>query len=107
MQAAEAQSLSFFHIVDTLRERTDEPQIGVLVQVSLLASLGGMNTAIINPAYVPLSKEFGITTVTASYQTTVVIALNGVAPFIWIPLADVYGRRPVYLASTLLGFVSV
>ena len=44
---------------------------GVLLQVSLLAGLGGLNTAIINPAYVPLAKEFGITTVRAGYQTCV------------------------------------
>ncbi len=42
---------------------------GVLLQVSLLAALGGINTAIINPAFVPLSEEFGITTVQAGYQT--------------------------------------
>jgi multidrug resistance protein len=71
-----------------------------------LAFLGTLNTAIINPAYGPLSKEFGITTVRASYQTTVVIALNGIGPFLWIPLANVYGRRPVYLFTTLIGFGS-
>lgn len=31
------------------------------------------------------------------------IALNGVGPFIWIPLANVYGRRFVYLVTTLIG----
>jgi MFS family permease len=60
----------------------------------------------INPAYGPLAKDFDITTVSASYQTTVVIALNGVGPFLWIPLANVYGRRPVYFFTTLLGFGS-
>jgi multidrug resistance protein len=44
--------------------------------------------------------------VRASYQTTVVIALNGVGPFIWIPLANVFGRRPIYLLTTLIGFAS-
>ncbi|KUL89284.1 hypothetical protein ZTR_03621 [Talaromyces verruculosus] len=39
-------------------------------------------------------------------MTTVVIALNGVGPFIWIPLANVYGRRPIYLLTTLIGFAS-
>jgi hypothetical protein len=33
--------------------------------------------AIINPAYVPLAKDLGISTLVASYQTSVVIALNG------------------------------
>lgn len=51
-----------------------------------------------------MAKELGITTVRASYQTTIVIALNGLAPFIWLPLANVYGRRPMYLFCTLLGF---
>lgn len=36
-----------------------------------------------------------------------VITLNGIGPFIWVPLANVYGRRPVYLFTTLLGFVSI
>lgn len=79
----------------------------VLSQVSILAALGGLNTATINPALVDLGEEFGITSVHASYQTTVCIALNGVAPWIWIPLANKYGRRPVYLFSTLLGFASI
>jgi MFS family permease len=92
--------------------------------VCLLAALGTLNTAIINPAYVPMAKEFHITTVRASYQTwahisqsyedtqltllrrTVVIALNGVGPFLWIPLANKWGRRPIYLFTTLLGFCS-
>jgi multidrug resistance protein len=76
------------------------------LQVCLLAFLGTLNTAIINPAYGPLAKEFQITKVRASYQTTVVIALNGIGPFLWIPLANVYGRRPIYLFTTLLGFAS-
>lgn len=77
-----------------------------MIQVCLLACIGTLNTAIINPAYGPLAKEFHITKVQASYQTTVVIALNGVGPFLWIPLANVWGRRPVYLFTTLLGFGS-
>ena len=36
----------------------------------------------------------------------VVIALNGVGPFIWIPLANVYGRRPICLLTTVIGFAS-
>lgn len=76
------------------------------MQVAVLAGLGGMNTAIINPAYEPMSEALGISEIRASYQTTIVIAINGVAPFLWLPLANVYGRRPVYLFCTLLGFAS-
>lgn len=82
-------------------------KILVLIQVSLLSSLGGINTAMINPAYVPMAKELRISTIRASYQTTVCIALAGVAPFLWVPLSNKYGRRPVLLATTLLAFVSI
>ncbi|KAF8519538.1 MFS general substrate transporter [Gautieria morchelliformis] len=81
-------------------------KILVLVQVSFLAALGTLNTSIINPAYVPMAKDLGVSTIVASYQTSVVIALNGIGPFIWNPLANVYGRRPIYLFTTLLGFAS-
>ena len=33
--------------------------------------------------------------------------MNGIAPWLWIPLANKYGRRPVYLGTTLLGFASI
>ncbi|KIK56938.1 hypothetical protein GYMLUDRAFT_173749, partial [Collybiopsis luxurians FD-317 M1] len=81
-------------------------RIFVLLQASLLSSLGNINTAIINPAYGELSKEFGISTVTASYQTTAAIAMNGIGPFLFVPLANAFGRRPVYIATTLIGFAS-
>jgi MFS family permease len=82
-------------------------QIFVLIQICILAAIGTLNAAIINPAYVPLAKEFGISTVTASYQTTVVITVNGIALFLWVPLTNVYGRRPIYLATSMIGFVSI
>lgn len=84
----------------------DVVKISILIQVSLLAALGTLNTAIINPAYSQLARDFNITIVQASYQTTVVIVLNGLGPFLWIPLANAYGRRPIYLVTTLLGFAS-
>ncbi|KAJ4496455.1 MFS general substrate transporter [Lentinula lateritia] len=78
----------------------------ILLQVSILSALGSYNTAIINPAYNELSAEFGVSIVTASYQTTVTIAVNGLGPFLFIPFAHVYGRRPVYLVTTFIGVLS-
>lgn len=57
-------------------------KVSVLIQVSILSSLGGINTAMINPAYVPMAKELHIDTNRASYQTTIRIDLGGVAPFL-------------------------
>jgi len=75
----------------------------VLLQVSFLALLGPFNSAAINPALVPLANHFHISTVQASYQTTTVIVVVGICPLIWGPFSNVYGRRPVYLVSTLIG----
>lgn len=103
-------------------------KVFVLLQVSILSALGFYNAAIINPAYSELGTQFGISTITASYQTsvslrvsrliesktnnielynrTLSIATNGICPFLWIPFANTFGRRPVYLAATLLGVLS-
>jgi hypothetical protein len=51
------------------RVAADRLQIVVLTQTSLLAAIGGLNTAAINPALVLLAQDFGISKVTASYQT--------------------------------------
>jgi len=71
-----------------------------------LAFLATLNVAIINPAVVPLANEFRIAHVTATYQTTVAIGTSALGPLLFTPFANVYGRRPVYLLSTLIGFVS-
>ncbi|KAJ7134234.1 MFS general substrate transporter [Mycena epipterygia] len=81
-------------------------KIAVLLQVSFIAGLGPLNQAVINPAYVPLAAHFHKTTVVASYQTTIAIALAGVGSFLWVPLANTYGRRPVLLFTTLLAAAS-
>ncbi|KJA28812.1 hypothetical protein HYPSUDRAFT_211467 [Hypholoma sublateritium FD-334 SS-4] len=78
----------------------------ILGQVSLLAFVSTLNVAIINPAVVPLAKEFDIPPVTATYQTTVAIGVSALGPLVFTPFANVYGRRPAYLISVLIGFAT-
>ncbi|KIW90026.1 uncharacterized protein Z519_09456 [Cladophialophora bantiana CBS 173.52] len=78
----------------------------VLIQASFLAMLGPFNSAVVNPALVPLAKLFHIPVSQAPYQTTSVIISVGISPLFWTPLANVYGRRPVYLVSTVIGIVA-
>lgn len=40
------------------------------------------------------------------FDRTVTIAVNGLGPFLFIPFAHVYGRRPVYLVTTFIGVLS-
>lgn len=47
----------------------DTKEIAILTQTSLLAAIGGLNTATINPALVQVAEEFDIGVVRAAYQT--------------------------------------
>lgn len=77
----------------------------VCLQISWLACLGVMSSAVINPAFVPLGKAFHITTVQASYELTVYIVFAGVGPLFIAPFANIYGRRPIYLLGNLVAAV--
>ncbi|KAF7342631.1 MFS general substrate transporter [Mycena sanguinolenta] len=77
-------------------------KIAILVQVSALAGVGFLNWTVINPAYVPLAMQFHITTVVASYQTAIATAFSGIGSFLWVPLSNTFGRRPLLLFTTLL-----
>ncbi|GAD96993.1 hypothetical protein BC1G_00314 [Paecilomyces variotii No. 5] len=78
-------------------------KLAVLLQVSFLGLLGPFAQGCINSAFIPLSEAMGVTVTQASYSTTIAIVLAGVAPLIYAPLSNRYGRRPVYLLSTALG----
>jgi MFS family permease len=65
-----------------------------------------MAGAIVNPAFVPLSKRFNITVVQASYELTMYIVFAGIGPIFTVPLANVYGRRPIYILGNLLAAVT-
>lgn len=59
-----------------------------------------MASALVNPAFVPISKYFGITVTEASYSLTVYI-LFLCAPMFIAPLAQIYGRRITYLVCLI------
>ena len=80
-------------------------KLAICLQISWLACLVPMASAVINPAFVPLGKAFHITTVEASYELTVYVIFAGVGPLFVAPLANVYGRRPVYLLGNLMAAI--
>ena len=48
----------------------------------------------------------GVSVTVASYSTTIAIVFAGIAPFIYSPAANIYGRRPVYIISTAIGIAA-
>jgi MFS family permease len=67
-----------------------------------MAFLGPYNAALINPSLVLLSKAFDVDPKTAAYSTTTGIIMGGISPFIWTPLTNAYGRRPITLLAILI-----
>lgn len=67
-----------------------------------MAFLGPYNAALVNPSLVLLARAVGVDSKTAAYSTTTAIIVGGVSPFIWTPLTNVYGRRPITLLAIFL-----
>lgn len=74
----------------------------VLLQVSFMAFLGPYNAALINPSLILLSNAMLVSRQTAAYSTTTGIITGGISPFIWTPLSNHYGRRPITLLAILM-----
>jgi MFS family permease len=54
------------------------------------------------PAFVPLSQFRHESLVKTPYITSVFLLFLGFAPLIWAPIANIYGRRPVYIITLIL-----
>ena len=54
----------------------------------------------------PLSKFLDKSVVKTAYITSVFLLFIGIAPLIWSPIANVYGRRPVYIITLLLAIIT-
>jgi MFS family permease len=53
------------------------------------------------PAFEQLSIDLGVSLTRASYLTSIQILILGFAPLFWKPISNRFGRRPIWLISTL------
>ena len=65
------------------------------------AMMTTLTAAAIIPAYEPLGMSLGRSIQDASYLTSAQIIVLGVSPIFWRPISYRWGRRPVFLISTL------
>lgn len=65
-----------------------------LFLVAFHAMMATFTAAAIMAAFVNIAEDLEIEVQTASYLTSLVIAILGGAPLIWRPLSQRYGRRP-------------
>ncbi|KAJ7146602.1 MFS general substrate transporter [Mycena epipterygia] len=73
---------------------------------SLVAFFGTFALATSNPAYAQIGLALDVTAIQASYIGTISIAAAGIGSFIWAPISNVYGRRPVLIFSQAIAIVA-
>ncbi|KAI9663201.1 MAG: hypothetical protein M1821_008249 [Bathelium mastoideum] len=81
-------------------------KVYVALLVSLLAFTSQLTSALPNPAFNVIAADLGVSVTAASYITTVWILFAGVAPMFFVPMANVYGRRPLYVIGYLIAALS-
>ncbi|KAJ5657118.1 uncharacterized protein N7484_000767 [Penicillium longicatenatum] len=78
----------------------------ILLQCGLHAVGPGFSAAILIPATEVLASQFNIAPQTATYPLAVQVLFLGMGPFLWTPLLNSYGRRPVLIGSMLLSSIA-
>ncbi|KAJ5678566.1 MFS general substrate transporter [Penicillium maclennaniae] len=72
-----------------------------LILISFHAMMTNFIGAGIIPVYATFAEKFGVSIQDVSYFTSIHILCTGIAPFVLLPLSRRFGRRPVWLISTL------
>ncbi|KAJ6617708.1 MFS general substrate transporter [Mycena sp. CBHHK59/15] len=73
---------------------------------SIVAFFGTFALASSNPAYAQIGLALGVTAIQASYIGTISIAAAGIGSFVWAPISNVYGRRPVLIFSQAIAIAA-
>lgn len=76
-----------------------------LVLVAFHAMMSTFTAASIQCAFVQIAADLDVSIQRTSYLVSLVIAVLGGAPLFWKPLADRYGRRPIFLISLICSLV--
>ncbi|KAJ7347191.1 major facilitator superfamily domain-containing protein [Mycena albidolilacea] len=76
-----------------------------LALIAFHAMMATFTAAAIQSAFVPIALDLHVSVQRATYLTALVIAILGGAPLFWRPLANRYGRRPIFLVSLLCSLV--
>ena len=91
---------------DFILKLTSHQKLTVLVLVAFHAMMCTFSAAAIQSTFVNISMDLHVSVQEASYLTSLVIVILGVAPLMWRPLADRYGRRPIFLISLIVSLVA-
>ncbi|KAK4548426.1 hypothetical protein LTR36_009336 [Oleoguttula mirabilis] len=76
-----------------------------LTLVAFHAMMATFTASSIQSAFEAIAIDLDVSLTKASYLTSLQIAILGVAPLLWRPLSNRYGRRPIFLLSLVCSIV--
>lgn len=80
---------------------SDKKKAFHLLMISLQTFACTFLSAGISPGYLTMAQKYGRSVSDCSYLTTVQIGIMGVLPLIWVPLMEIYGRKPLLMIASL------
>ncbi|KAG8972810.1 hypothetical protein FRC05_009532 [Tulasnella sp. 425] len=81
-------------------------KLTVLIHVSAFYFLFTFLTTVTVPTFASLQTIFNATYAQINYTVAVPALALGLSPFMWSPLADIYGRRTVMIIGCFVAFIS-
>lgn len=73
--------------------------------ISFHAMMGTFTAAAVQSVFAEIAADLNVSIHKASYLLSLQIAILGVAPLIWRPLSERFGRRPIFLVSLICSLV--
>ncbi|KAI0754630.1 MFS general substrate transporter [Daedaleopsis nitida] len=92
-------------VTDDPRAWSDGRKLWVVVTVSLASAIGALGANIYNPAISQIEEELHASSSLISLSLSIFILIHGVVPLLWSVLSEFWGRKKVYLCSSLLCMV--
>lgn len=81
-------------------------KITVLLIVSFHAFMNTFSGAAVGSSFASISEDLDVSIEAASYFVSIPILCIGIGPLFWCPLANRWGRRPVFLVSLLISLAA-
>jgi len=76
-----------------------------ILLVAFHAMMATFTAASIQSAFENIAEDLDVPLQTATYLTSLFIAILGIAPLFWQPISKRYGRRPVFLISLVFSAI--
>ncbi|KAH9924619.1 MFS general substrate transporter [Epithele typhae] len=92
-------------VIDDPRAWSNARKLVVLATVSTASMIAGLGANIYNPSISQIEEQLHASSGEIALSLSLFIVLQGAIPLLWSALSEFWGRKKVYLLSTLLAMV--